>query len=113
MHVPCQGLHKGESMLLQSGIVENLIARLDGPLHFRFIMQPTVASILAIIGGVKDAKAGKPAYFWAVLVSPGHRKELIKDGWKSIWKVCILAMVLEVAYQLISKRPVVAVWTTA
>jgi hypothetical protein len=63
---------------------EGIVARLDGPLHFRFIGQPLMASVLAIVDGVKDAKMGKPAYFWAVLVSPGHRKELMKDGWKSI-----------------------------
>ena len=81
---------------------EGIVARLDGPLHFRFIMQPSVASILAIIDGFKDAKKGKPPYFWAVLVTPGHRKELIKGGWKSICKVFILAMILEGVYQVIT-----------
>jgi hypothetical protein len=65
-------------------------------------VQPLVASILAIIDGVKDAKTWKPAYFWAVIVTPGQRKELIKDGWKSVGKVFILAMVLEVTYQVIT-----------
>lgn len=55
---------------------------------------------MAIIDGVKDARMGKPAYFWSVITTPGHRIELIKNGWKSISKVFILAMVLEVAYQL-------------
>jgi hypothetical protein len=81
---------------------EGIIARLEGPLHFRFIMQPSVASILAIIDGFKDAKKGKPPYFWAVLVTPGHRKELIKHGWKSICKVFILALILEGVYQVIT-----------
>ena len=46
---------------------EGIVARLDGPLHFRFIGQPLMASVLAIIDGVKDAKLGKPPYFWAVI----------------------------------------------
>ena len=79
---------------------EGIVARLDGPLHFRFIGQPLMASILAIIDGVNDAKMGKPPYFWAVIVTPGHRKELIKDGSKSIWKVFIVAMLLESVYQV-------------
>jgi len=79
---------------------EGIVARLDGPFHFRIIVQPSVASILAIIGGIKDAKLGKPPYFWALIVDHGHRIELIKEGWKSIFKVFILAMVLEGAYQL-------------
>jgi hypothetical protein len=79
---------------------QGIVARLDGPFHFRFIVQPSVASILAIIDGVKDARMGKPAYYWALIVDQGDRTELIKDGWKSIFKVFILAMVLEAAYQL-------------
>ena len=43
--------------------VENLFARLDGPLHFRLIMQPTMAAIFAVIDGVKDAKLGKAGIF--------------------------------------------------
>lgn len=61
-----------------------------------------MASILAIIDGVKDAKVGKPPYFWAVIVTPGHRGELIKEGWKSIWKVFIFAMLFEAIYQVMT-----------
>jgi hypothetical protein len=81
-------------------IIGNLLGRLDGPLHFRFIVQPLMAAIFAVIDGVKDAKAGKPAYFWAMLSTPEHRKELVKDGWKHVGKIFILAIVLEVIYQL-------------
>jgi hypothetical protein len=78
----------------------DLFARLDGPLHFRFFVQPLVAIIFAVIDGVKDAKAGKPAYFWALLSASGDRKELVKEGWKSVGKVFIVAMILDVIYQL-------------
>lgn len=81
-------------------IVENLFARLDGPLHFRFVFQPLMATIFAVIDGVKDAKAGKPAYFWALLVTPHYREELLKEGWKSVGKIFILAVILDVVYQL-------------
>jgi len=81
-------------------IVENLIGRLDGPLHFRFIVQPLMATIFAVIDGVKDAKTGKPAYLWAMLSTPGNRNELIKDGWKHVGKIFILAVILDVFYQL-------------
>ena len=81
-------------------IVEDLFARLDGPLHFRFIVQPLMAIIFAVIDGVKDAKAGKPAYFWALLSTPGDRKELVKQGWKSVGKIFILAIILDVIYQM-------------
>lgn len=81
-------------------VIENLIARFDGPLHFRFIVQPLMATIFAVIDGVKDAKAGKPAYFWAMLTTPEHRKALLKEGWKSVGKIFILAIVLDFVYEL-------------
>jgi hypothetical protein len=81
-------------------MLPNLVARIDGPLHFRFIAQPLMAAIFAVIDGVKDAKIGKPAYFWAMLVSPGRRKELIRDGWKSVCKMFVVAMLLEALYQV-------------
>ena len=81
-------------------IIENLFGRLDGPLHFRFILQPLMAVIFAVIDGIKDAKNGKPAYFWAMIVNPEHRKELVKDGWKHVGKIFIIAIVLDIVYQI-------------
>lgn len=81
-------------------IIENLFGRLDGPLHFRFILQPLMAFIFATIDGLKDAKAGRPAYFWAIFTRPEHRRELLKDGWKHFGKIFILAIILDAVYQL-------------
>lgn len=80
--------------------IENIIGRLDGPLHFRFLVQPLVAVVFAIIDGLKDAKGGKPAYLWAMSTNPGHRVELLKDGWKHFGKIFIIAIVLDVIYQI-------------
>ena len=46
---------------------ENLGGRVGGPLTFRLIIQPLVVSVLAIRAGIQDARAGRPAYGWAVL----------------------------------------------
>lgn len=81
-------------------IAENLVARLDGPLHFRIIVQPLMALLFATLDGLKDAKAGKPAYGWAVFTSAEHRRELLKDGWKHFGKIFILAIILDVIYQI-------------
>lgn len=80
-------------------IAENLFARLDGPFHFRIILQPVMALFFAVLDGIKDAKAGKPAYFWAIFTDPGSRRELVRDGWKHFGKIFILAIVLDVLYQ--------------
>jgi hypothetical protein len=85
-------------------IAENMVDRVSGPLRFRLVLQPVMAAILAIVSGLRDAKAGKPPYFWALLTSPDHRAEMLRDGWKSIRNVFILALVLDVIYQFIVQR---------
>lgn len=84
--------------------MENLGARVTGPMHLRIYMQPIMATVFAIIAGLKDAKAGKPAYFWALFTQPDHRRDMLKDGWKSVGKVFVMAMVLDIVYQVIVER---------
>ena len=87
-------------------IWENLNARLTGPMNLRFIIQPTVATILAIRAGLRDAHQNRPAFLWAVLWNPAHRRELLRQGWKDVGKVFVLATILDVIYQLIVHRDV-------
>lgn len=87
-----------------SRIMENLGARVTGPMHLRIYLQPIMASVFAIIAGIRDAKAGKSAYFWAIFTQPEHRREMLKDGWKSVGKVFVIAMVLDIVYQLLVQR---------
>jgi hypothetical protein len=85
-----------------------LLARVSGPLKFRLVLQPLMASIFAIRSGVADARNGKPPYFWGLLSDPAQRDAMLKDGWKSVGKVFILALVLDIVYQIIVLRFVYA-----
>jgi hypothetical protein len=85
-------------------IAENLTDRVSGPMKFRLILQPVMASIFAIIAGLKDAKAGKPPYFWALFTDATQRVDMLKDGWKSVGKIFVLALILDVVYQIIVER---------
>lgn len=80
--------------------IRNLLGRFDGPMHFRIIVQPTMAAIFGIYGGIKDGRAGKPAYLWGMLLSSKSRKELMREAWKRVGRIFIFAVVLDVAYQL-------------
>jgi hypothetical protein len=82
----------------------DLIARVTGPMKFRLVLQPAMATFFAVKAGIADARAGKPPYFWALLWDSGQRKEMIKDGWKSVGRVFLLAVVLDVVYQIIVRR---------
>jgi hypothetical protein len=78
----------------------DMAARVSGPMKFRLVLQPLMASFLAIRAGVADARAGRPPYFWHLARNSADRKAIIKDGWKSVSRVFILAVLLDVVYQL-------------
>ena len=80
-------------------IVENLGDRIGGPISFRLIMQPIVAAIVAIVSGWQDAKHGRPPYLWTIFTQPAHRTAMIKDGWKRVAKIVVVALVLDLVYQ--------------
>ena len=83
---------------------EHLIARVSGPLHFRLILQPLMATIFAVRGGLKDAREGKPPYFSALFSDPLQRQELLKEGWKAVGKVFVIAIIIDAAFQIIVLR---------
>jgi len=82
----------------------NLIARVSGPLKFRLVLQPLMASYFAIRSGLADVKTGKSPYFWGLCFDSGQRREMLENGWKSVGKVFILALALDVVYQIIVLR---------
>jgi len=79
----------------------NLAARVGGPMTFRIILQPLMASIFAFRDGLKDAREGRPPYLWTLITDPSQRVDLIRQGWAAVGRVFILAIVMDVIYQLI------------
>ena len=79
---------------------DDLMARVSGPMKFRLVLQPTMAAFFAIQAGLADARAGKPPYFWALVSGSYPREAELESGWKSVGRVFILAVVLDVVYQL-------------
>ena len=80
---------------------ENLIGRSDGPMNFRLLIQPAVAILFAIRTGIRDARNGQPPFLWAVFSNPGQRRELLRQGWKDVGTVFIVALILDSIYQVV------------
>jgi hypothetical protein len=89
---------------LLARISSDLAARVSGPMSLRLLLQPAMATAFAIVAGLKDARTGKPPYFWALATDPGHRADMLRDGWKSVGKVFVIAILLDVIYQFIVQR---------
>jgi hypothetical protein len=83
---------------------DQLIAQPSGPLAFRLILQPIVATILAILDGLKDARAGRPLYTWAILTDPTQRAGYLREGLKRVSRVIVFALVMDAIYQFVVLR---------
>jgi hypothetical protein len=91
-------------------------ARPHGPMAFRFFVQPAVATFFACRDGIRAARKGNPAYLWALLVWKGHRRELLREGWRSVGRVFMAAVVIDLLYEafvLRGVRPLQAVFVGA
>ena len=89
---------------LLARLVENLGDRVSGPMKFRLILQPIMATIFAVRSGLLDAREGRPPYFWAIFTDPVNRREMLRDGWKAVGKVFVIAVIIDVVYQYMVLR---------
>ncbi len=62
-----EALESGRIYLFSWEFLSDLPARLTGPGRFRFVLQPTMAILLGLRGGLADAQAGRPPYLEGVL----------------------------------------------
>lgn len=83
---------------------DEFVGRASGPMKMRLILQPIMATLLAIRAGVHDARAGRPLYFWSIFTHRVHRRDILRDGWKDMGKVFIIAVVIDGIYQVIVFR---------
>jgi hypothetical protein len=82
-------------------IIADLAGRVDGPFAFRFVMQPAMAAIYAILDGLTDARERKPPYLRTILTCPDQRSELLREGGRRVARVMALGTVMDVLYQFI------------
>ncbi len=61
-------------------IWQNLLDRPGGPMTFRFILQPVMATIAAVLAGIKDARTGRSPYLWTMLTRPEKIGGRLSEG---------------------------------
>ena len=83
---------------------DQLIAQWSGPLSFRLILNPVMATILAVLDGLKDARAGRSPYLRTILFDPSQRGTYLREGLKRVSRVIILSFVMDAIYQFIVLR---------
>ena len=93
-------LWHGVTLTVLQRIWNNLINRPNESMAFRFILQPTMAVIAAMVDGVKDARTGRSLYFWTVLNDPKKRVARLREGLNATARIILLAVGIDVIYQI-------------
>ena len=83
---------------------DDLAGRLTGPMTFRLILQPLMSSLNAVRDGVKDAREGRPPYFWAIFTSNANAVRYLREGLAAVGRVVLLGVVMDAIYQIIVFR---------
>ncbi|WP_233264155.1 hypothetical protein [Lysobacter panacisoli] len=66
---------------------------------FRFVLQPTMALLMAIRDGFKDAKIGRAPYFWTIVNDAHRRRASLDEGIEATARILALGLVMEIIYQ--------------
>ena len=82
-------------------IWHDIIDRPSGPMAFRFILQPLMAAIAAVLHGRKDARSGRSPYFWTLMSKPQERIGRLREGLNATARVILLGIVMDAIYQII------------
>lgn len=85
-------------------IWHDIVIRPSGPFGLRFFLQPLVAAMIAVIDGIRDARADRPRNFWALHHDGQARWDLFTDALRAVANVVFLAVILDTAYQLVITR---------
>jgi hypothetical protein len=91
----------GRIYLFSWEFLADIPARFSGPGRLRFILQPAMAMLLGLRGGVADARAGRPPYVIGLLFDPLHRREYVRTGLTTIRELVAVGIVLDVVAQFL------------
>ena len=97
-------IRTGNPYLFTSDFFGDMLARLHGPGRFRFILQPTVAILLGIRDGGKDAREGARPFLWGLILHKELRPQLLKHMLTSVGNLVSIAILLDIISQYIAGR---------
>jgi hypothetical protein len=99
-------IETGRVYVFSRQILEELPQRFTGPGRLRFILQPMIAIVLGIRGGLADTKAGNPPYLFGLLSGAGRRRELLRSGVAAIRNLVAMGIIMDIVFQLVLYRSV-------
>jgi hypothetical protein len=91
----------GFSAEVRARIWHNLFERPDGPMVFRFFLQPAMAALAAWRDGIADARTGRSPFFVGALTDPTQRTARLNEALVATARIILLGLVMDAIYQAI------------
>src|ERR1700751_227197 len=91
----------GDPYLFTERFFQDIVARLSRPGRLRFVVQPTVAIMLGVRSGIKDAQAGFAPFLWALAFHGIYRRKLLRSAFASIRNLVAVAILLDLISQFL------------
>jgi hypothetical protein len=91
----------GFSAEVRARVWQNLLERASGPMTFRFVLQPIMATIAAFVDGVKDARTERAPFLKTVLTNPAKRAGRLQEAVIATARIILLGLVMDAIYQFI------------
>ena len=82
----------------------DLVARTTGPMWFRMILQPMVATAFGIRAGLRNARRA-PSQSHNTL-DPAYRRAMFRQGVNDVGKMLVVGVGLDAVFQLIALRTI-------
>ena len=92
-------LESGRIYLFSQEFLTDLPLRFSGPGRLRFIIQPLIAILLGCRSGIADARDARPPYLYALLLGPGQRLALLRNGLYVVRDLIAMGIVLDAIAQ--------------
>jgi len=89
----------GSSAEVLARVWQNLLERSSGPMTFRFILQPIMATIAAFHDGIKDARSGRAPFLETVLTNPAKRAGRLQEAVIATARILLLGLIMDAIYQ--------------
>ena len=94
-------IETGRVYVFSKQFLKEIPQRFTGSGSSRFILQPIVAIILGIRGGLYDAKAGHPPYLFGLLFAATHRRELFRSTVAAVRNLLAVGIIMDIVFQLV------------
>jgi len=90
---------RGGFYIFSEAFLRDIPKRLTGPGRFRFVLQPLMAIVLGVLGGLADARAGRPPYLQALILHRDKRRELLRSSFETVVNLLLMGILLDAIFQ--------------